>query len=521
MLPLSSRFAIRFCQLREEHAMRLRLMIILTTLMIVASVSVAQAQGILDGESCHVDADTTVSGNLFVLCGELLVEGVVKGSILGGARVANITGTVEGSIYLLGGELNVAGNVGKDIHFGGISLKVTEQATLLSDTGSIITATLSNDIQAGSVIPGHITSIGYQLVVSGDVLGEINFWGSALNIRGDIGQDVTATVGNSESGGASSQIETLLIPFQVEVQLVDPGLILYPDGNVRGTLDYTGPTQGVVDGTIEGTEIFNPTIDPLLGTPAEQSARSIGLYLRVVMREFSSLVFVGIMCVLFIPRHVQAPIRTMQTHPVSTLGIGLLSFIMSFPIVLICALLSVGLIILLATLRLDNVVLFTGIVLGLTNVGAASIFYFMAIYIARIVVALAIGRLVLWLGFRARDDGTWRYTVICMVIGVFALSLMGAIPVIGIGLNAAVLFFGLGAILSVLRSQYIKLFRTPHPPTPITHPVSYTPDFLPHLPYLSDEAANFPPPLVDDDQAQPGTDNLPSGFNWWQSDYDD
>ncbi len=501
--------------------MRHRLMIICTTLMMVMSVSVAQAQGILDGESCTVDAETTIAGNLFVLCGELLVEGVVEGSIIGGARVATITGTVGGSIYLVGGELNVAGFIGKDVHYGGLSLNFTNLATLLSDNGSILSASLSNNFEAGSIVPGHITSVGYQLVVDGDVGGEVNFWGSALNISGVIGQDVTATVGNSESGGASSQIETLLIPFRIGVQLVDPGLILSEDGNVRGTLEYTGPTPGIVEGDIGDVAIFNSTIDPLLGTPAEQSARSIGRYLRVVVREFSSLVFVGILCVLFIPRYVQAPIRTLQNHPVSTLGIGLLSFIMSFPIVLISALLSIGLIILLATLRLDNVVLFTAIVLGLTNVGAASIFYFVAIYIARIVVALAIGRLVIWLAFRAQDDGTWRYTVLCMVAGVLVLSLMGSIPVLGIGLNALVLFLGLGAILSLLRSQYLKLFRNTHTPAPVIPPLSYTPDFLPRLPYLPDEAAHFPPPLVDDDQTPLGSDNLPSGFNWWRSDYED
>lgn len=503
-----------------------RLLIICALLLIATSTGVAHAQGILDGESCHVESDSIVRGNLFVFCGELLVEGVVEGSIIGGARMAEIHGTVGGSIYLMGGELNVGGVIGKDVHYVGVALNILPEAEFLSDNGSILSANLSHHIEGGSLIPGHVTALGYQLVVDGDIGGEVNFWGSALNINGVIGQDVTATVGHSEEGGASSQIETLLIPFQINVELVDPGLIVGEDGAVRGQLEYTGPALGRIEGRMENPPIFNSTLQPPIlvgGTTAEESARSIGRYLRVVVREFTSLAFVGVLCVLFVPRYIQSPIRTLQTNPVSTLGIGLLSFIISFPIVLILALLSVALIALLGALRLDNVVMFAGIALGLANIGGASVFYFAAIYIARVVVALALGRLVIRLIFRGRDDGTWRYLVLSMVAGVLVLSLVGSIPVIGIVLNALALFFGLGAILSVLHAQYIRLFRTPTAPTPppVTASATYAPDFLPRLPYLPDEATHFPPPLIDDAPHNAGTDNLPEGFNWWRSDYDD
>jgi hypothetical protein len=502
--------------------MHRRHIIICAILLFLGTVSFAHAQGILDGESCHVEADTIITGNLFVLCGELKIEGVVNGSVIGVARTTHFTGAINGSIYLLGVELNVGGTLEKDVHFGGVSLNITPQAEFLSPNGSIISGTLSNRILAGSVVPGHFTVASYQLVIDGDVEGEVNFWGSALTINGTIGQDVFATVGNAENTGVASQIETLLIPFRIDVTLIDPGLVISESGKIGGQLEYTSSAIGVIDGEVTRPPIFNSTLDPLLiGPNAEPSAQNIGRFLQATIREFSSLVFIGFLCVLLIPRYVEAPIRTLQRNPVSTLGIGLLGFIMSFPIVLVFALLSIGLIVLLITLRLNNVVLFTAIVLGLTNVGSASIFYFVAIYIARIVVALAVGRFIVRVLLRTADDGTWRYMVLSMVIGVLMLSFLGSIPTIGIGLNALALFFGLGAILSMVRTQYRKLIRptSAHPPTTATSPL-YTPEFLPKLPYLSDEAVNYPPPLIEDTSAL-GSDNLPDGFNWWQSDYND
>ena len=76
----------------------------------------------------------------------------------------------------------------------------------------------------------------------------INFWGSALTISGDVGGDVTATVGNSESRNAASNIETLLFPLQFDVELRNPGLILTESGAIDGQLEYTGPTEGIIRG---------------------------------------------------------------------------------------------------------------------------------------------------------------------------------------------------------------------------------------------------------------------------------
>jgi hypothetical protein len=502
--------------------MRRRFVFLLLIFLLLTSTNIASARGMLNGEECRVDQTTVIEGDLFVLCGELIIDGEVEGNVIGGARTARISGTVNGSIYLFGVELDVSGRLGKDIHWAGLVLDVRDTTDFRSLNSSVLSVNLSNQLHAGGLVPGNISNLGYQLILDGDVGGELNFWGSALKIGGTIGQDVNATVGDSESSGASSQIETLLIPFQVDVELIDPGLRLDAGGQVNGQLEYTGPSPGTLEGTTEFPPIFNSTQEPILaGTTVEQSAASIGRYLSVVLREFTGLAFIGVLCVLLIPRYIQSPVDTLQVHPVSTLGVGMLSFILSFPIVLIVALLSVLLIVVLAALPLENVVLFTGVVLGLANIGGASVFYFTAIYIARVVVALALGRFIMRVLLQDRyDRGTWQYLALSMLTGVFLLSLAGSIPIIGWGFNALALFLGLGAILVVLRRQ-LKSIRTPSPQPAFQPPPQYEPDFVPRLPYLAEEAEDYPPPLIEDEPPPAGMGDLPEGFNWWQSDQGD
>ena len=41
--------------------------------------TIVSAREILDGERCHVPEDTVITGDLFALCGDLIIDGRVDG----------------------------------------------------------------------------------------------------------------------------------------------------------------------------------------------------------------------------------------------------------------------------------------------------------------------------------------------------------------------------------------------------------------------------------------------------------
>lgn len=482
--------------------------IILTLLLLFCVVGGVDARELLDQDICFIDESTVIEGDAFVICGELTVNGTITGNIIGIARTAVINGEVDGSIYLAGLQLDVNGDINRDVHYLGLSLNVNAPATF-EENSNVLMVGLSNTIGESTRVPGSVINLGYQLIINGDVGREVNFWGSALEVTGHVGGDVYATVGDAQSDGVATQIERLLIPFPVDVQLIDPGLRVTETGFIEGTLDYTGPSKGLILGEIGEAEIHNDTTQVF--PVGEPTAAGVTSFFRRVFNEFITLGFIGVVGLLLIPKQMQSPLSVMQLHPISTFGVGMLSFILSFPITLILILFSLAIVLVLRFLPLDEIVLVGGLVLGLTNIGIASLFYFTALYISRVIVGMALGRFILKL--MHRDDKTLRSYFVGLAIGLFLLSMSSAVPVVGWIFTAIALFLGLGAILSVLRTQFQRLRETPAPPQPPT--TYYQTEPISVLPYFPEDAIRYTPPLLEERPRSLGMDNLPPGFDWW------
>lgn len=501
--------------------LRRRVLVILISLFLMTTVGSVAAREIIDGDDCHILADRVVEGDLFSICSELIVDGHVTGNILGIARTIHINGQVDGNLYLVGVELKVDGYVRKDVHFAGLVLEIGEESRFDERSG-LISANLSNTVKSNATLPGSIVNVGYQLIVDGHVGDEINFWGSTLFIDGSVEGDIYATVGDSDSDGVSSQIETLLIPFRLELELADPGLTLTDNGRVDGRLEYTGPTPAILSGELAETPVFNNTsLAPIDFSDTEQTARGIQNYLSGIWGDFITLFVIGGIAILLMPRVMQAPLKPMQLRPISTIGVGLLSFIISFPIVLIIFLISVVIVLILGIVRLNEIAIIGAIVLGLANFGSAGLFYFTAIYVSRIIVSIAVGRLILHL--LRRDDNSIQSLLLALGIGLSLFTIAGTIPIIGWIFPALALFLGLGAILSVIQAQFRRLrdvgtnnnspMMTSVPP-----PLPYPMNQMHALPYFPEDAQRYAPPIIDHTERPIGTDNLPPGFEWWDDD---
>jgi cytoskeletal protein CcmA (bactofilin family) len=476
------------------------LWVFLTIILIFLTSGVSSAHEVLQGDECIVEADETISGDLFVLCRTLTINGVVEGNLIGAAYTAEINGHVEDDIYLAAGQLNVRGVVGQNLVFAGPVFQVNPTASFADDRGDVISLSLSTQIFKEVSIPGSLTSVSYQLLMDGKVGRGVSFWGSAFNIGGQIEGDVNATVGDPRTNDAS-QLETLLVPFQFDVKLVNPGLILSEEGRIEGQLQYTSPVVGQIDGQLTSEPIFVPIITrPDFALSEEQNAAWFGEYLSDVLREFISLLFIGMIGLLLLPGLMQSPLRNLRWRPFTSLGVGILTFFMSFVVVFIVLLLLLLAVFVFLLLQLGDLAIVGGLALGVLEVGGASLFYFVAIYVSRVIVCLALGRVIVW--------GLWRYDnspralYISLLIGVAILAVLVWIPLIGWIFNGLALGFGLGAIcLSIAQFDLRARAATAQPPL---QPGTSRP-----IP---------PPPMIDEKSSAPGMDNLPAGFQWWKND---
>lgn len=519
----------------------LRKLFILCCLLISIPTITVSARDVMSDTICTVDENQIIDGSLFAFCEELYIDGIVRGDVFGATVRTVINGTVDGSLYMIGGQLDVYGVVAKDIHYAGAVLRFnpitfnesaeqdnpennpadTDEPPIIISTQSIKALTLSTTLSRATVVEDGVINVGYQLIMNGDINSEVSFWGSTFILNGMIDGNVYAVVGDPASD--SSQIETLLLPLNLDLSLLNPGLTVGEDSEIRGLLSYRGPVEGQIDGTLALEPNYVP---PPINIINFDEPDFFTLYFEALGSEFATLVIIGLIVVFFGSSLLHSPIANLRTRPFASLGVGLLGFLLSFPIVLIILALSLSLLGILFIIGFRGVVIAIAVVLGLVNIGGVSIFYFIAIFVARALAGLAIGRLTLRLAFNRQDVDEHRWLqYVALILGVFIVSILISLPMIGIILNAMVLFLGLGAMLIAVLAQ-IERFRSS---APSPRPAWYTPSpsvirehrFRGDLQQASlPQASSTPTAMLDgssdadSDFPPPGTENLPEGFDW-------
>jgi len=494
--------------------MRRKLVIILFGILIsLCTTGIVLAREMVQGEQCTVEADEVIQGTLFTFCQILTVEGRVEGNIIGIALRATISGEVNESVYLIGTQLDLTGVVKRDLHYAGIVMDLHSDSAITHHpvTGQIIFATLSTTFADSVAIDGRVTGVGYQLLVYAHVAEEVNFWGSAFVLNDTIDNNVYATVGNPESSG--SDLEPLLIPLNITQKIIDPGLLIMPEGTINGTLTYIGPVAAEISGTVNGRINYSPSTPTIIPISNDEEG-TINTFFSQFTREVTVLFTVGIVGLLFAPKMFPAPISNLRRRPVPSFVIGMLMFIVSFPIALILLLLTAIISLILALLHLDGVLIVVVSFLGILNITLIGVFYFLAIFIARAIFALGLGRFLVRV--MVGHDGSQRTDMLSLVAGVVILAFLTALPAIGFVFNAAALFMGLGAITSIFLEWLQFLRDNTYTGGQVSHveQASHPPQLAPNAPVnllsnSSDTKRPVLPPPADD----VGMKDLPDGFD--------
>jgi hypothetical protein len=223
-------------------------------------------------------------------------------------------------------------------------------------------------------------------------------------------------------------------------------------------------------------------------------SRNLNLYFSQVIQEFATLVLIGVVFLVLFPRALQDPLRYLQARPLTCMGVSVFTLIVLIPIGLAVVVLSIFIIFVLTLLRLDDLVLSIGALLGFVNIGGVSVFAFVFGFLSRVIVGYAVGRVLLHVISRYSPSPQGQF--LSLFIGVGVMALATPLPIVGLVVYAIAATLGLGAILSVLQGQFRAARDNNN---------------LPPLP--EDEPP--PPPALEIAAPALGMDNLPPGFMMW------
>lgn len=377
----------------------------------------AHAQGIIFGDTVpqgvtldndiilvgdEVLVDGNLNGNLLAIGRRVTISGTVDGSAIILAGIADIRNAINGSLYNASGETNLGANglVGRDLYYAGGSLDVQPEA-----------------------------SIGRDLFA---------FTGGA-QLTKNIGRDVVAVIGPYEMLKVLYKAlngKFNLPPIEIPFLSLKPAA--RPAGGLAAAAAVPFQLAGVGAASAAPSAQTSSVDWPVVGDLA------LGR-----LRELVVLLLIGGLLLWLMPARLETWVKRTMHKPWLLMLYGLGYIIIAFAgagvILFMILAVSYGL----AVLTLTNLAFLFGM-LGTLVVGLAFfVFYLLAFYVSKVVVAELIGSLIVRkLAPNAAVHRFWPF-----LLGLFLYVLLVSIPYLGLVLSFLAVLLGFGALAQVLMAE--------------------------------------------------------------------
>ena len=419
----------------------------LLALLVLASTRPASAFDGRSGENIVIESGEVINDDLYITARTFVLDGRVNGDLIAMGQTITINGEVDGDVLAAGQTIVVNGTVTGAIRMAGSILLLDERASV---GGDIIAAGYSLESREGSAIGQDLVFAGSQILLAGDVARHAHLSTNAFELRGAVGGNVNAGVGEAGAGFAGPPPSLFMPPSPVSAPAVDPGLTLAPSAKIEGDLAYTQSTElAIPAGVVAGQVTRRESVTNTAAAPQQTTGQRILNWGLDALRASITLILIGLFLLWLLPSLMQGWSRKLQSATWPSLGWGVVAFAGFFLLVLlIIALIIVGGV-------LFGVLTLGGLAGTIISVGILSVlalilgFVLVTSFLAKIVFGQALGK---WLLVRANsplaEHRFWPMILgVVITVLVIALFRFPLIPgFLGGLLNFLVVLFGLGAL---------------------------------------------------------------------------
>jgi cytoskeletal protein CcmA (bactofilin family) len=393
------------------------------TLMLGLAPSV-QAFDARSGDRVTVGSREVIDDDLYIAGQTVTIDGTVRGDVFAAGQTVTVNGTVDGDLFAAAQSVVVNGTVDG-------SARVAAQAILLEDAtqigGDLLAFAFSVEQRPGSTVGRDVVATGYQALFAGSIgrnlLGAVN----GLDLRGDVGGDVTVRVGSGQDGGVATAMSP---PLLIAIPNVAPGLTVADSARIGGRLEPSSDAEPPVARQVPGGV-----------APAPVQERSIVAdTAATILRHLAVLLLVGVVLLLVVPGWTRRLASTIESRPLPSLGRGLLAWLLAIAASIGILLGTVLLAVLFGVATLGPLASLT-VVLGVLAeaVLAVGLIAF-AGFVAQVVVSFLTGH---WIVERLQPAWAAQPWV-ALLVGAIIFAAIAAIPILGglVMLLAAILALG-------------------------------------------------------------------------------
>ena len=414
----------------------------LVLLVTLLAVPVALAFEGREGNVVIIEADEVIDDDLYVGANEFTLDGTVKGDVIVGASIIRINGTVEGDLWAAGQTVIVNGTVEDDVRIAGYTLSLDGEVQ-----DDFLAAGFSLENESESSIGGDLFYGGYQGTLGGDVLGNANLSGIAIEIAGTVGGHAYVDVSGAEPGEQMPWAFPF-VPDLPTVPSVPTGLTIGRNASIGGDLNYTARSRADIPaGAVSGETDFNvyvPEVRPEVEVRPKvpSPAFLVGRWFVRQLRRLITLLLIGALMMWLVPDWTRKVTGIVQAKPLPSLGWGVVAiaaFVTAMVILLIATIL-LAIIFGLVTLGelAGRFAVLGGIVMSTAGFG----FGLTWAYVTKIIIGLLLGQLLFRLFKSPAAEHRWWP----MLLGVLVFVIIAAVPLLGWLAKLVAALLGLGAI---------------------------------------------------------------------------
>jgi len=343
-----------------------------------------------------LDKEQTVNGPGFFTGKLVQVNGNVEGTTFACGQEVRVNGIINGDLFVAAQTISINGKINGNIYAAGQNLRIGSQST-----GDVFAAGQRIDIAKEAVTGRDLFAGGQWISLDGTVQRDFRSGGSGVVINGPIGRDAKLAAEN--------------------ISLLSGALI-------NGNLYYKSANQAHLAprAKVSGSTEWQP-----IKTPSKQEYRAPASSLGSILLSIASALLIWFPVKIWRPDLWTEIARSISEQPLKTMGIGILAFLLTPPLIILLMITVIGLPL--------------GIILGLA--------YGVTLYLSKIIVAVFVGSLLTKrFGWTERHKGVWP-----VLLGLAMLVLLMKVPALGILAWLLIVFTGLGGLI-------LSKFTQPHNP---------------------------------------------------------
>jgi cytoskeletal protein CcmA (bactofilin family) len=378
---------------RIRYAMTIATMAAVWVLLTAAPVLAFDAR---EGDTVAVGPGEVINEDLYLAGRTVTSNGVVNADIFAAGQTVTVGGQIANGATLAGQMIMLNADVGHGARLGGANIDVS--GTIGRD---LMAAGATVTIAEGAVVKGDLVCGAGTAFIRGDVKGDV--WGGAeeLIIEGSVGGNVNVGVST---------------------------LTIRPGATIAGNLNYAAPSESTIPaGAVKGTVTFTQQVQD----QAEEGARR-GLGALAPLAFFAGITWkviaylmafiTGLVLIVISPRRMSGAAASIRNETGAAAGYGALAlFVVPIAAIVVCI-----------------------TIIG-TPLGAISLLLWgILLYLSQLPVALFFGHLVLGRNKPLEGNG---FMIGALALGLLLLTLVRAIPLVGLFVGLAMALFGMGAFV--------------------------------------------------------------------------